>query len=200
MERLSLIHEKEVFYLDLFLGVDPSTSNTGLAIVDKNKKVYYVLDKKGRAEDPIYFHELYQTVDALIVEYKVKAIAVEDQFMSRNPDTLKKLARLGGIFMALAGKHELPLYLQIPASWRKRWVLESGIQAYHDKDSFKKKASYSKEECFYILQLYFPTYLHDFKKDNDKADALGIAWACSQIYQEGGLVVPIKKKKKKKAS
>lgn len=189
-----------MFYLDLFLGVDPSTSNTGLAIVDKNKKVYYVLDKKGRAEDPIYFHELYQTVDALIVEYKVKAIAVEDQFMSRNPDTLKKLARLGGIFMALAGKHELPLYLQIPASWRKRWVLESGIQAYHDKDSFKKKASYSKEECFYILQLYFPTYLHDFKKDNDKADALGIAWACSQIYQEGGLVVPIKKKKKKKAS
>ncbi|OTO09275.1 hypothetical protein A5882_003608 [Enterococcus sp. 4E1_DIV0656] len=184
--------------LILFLGIDPSTTNTGLAVVDENKTVYYVGDLKGKADSPDFFYDLYAQIETILMNFDITAIAVEDQFMSNNADTLKKLARVSGIVLTLAGKFNLPCYLQIPAAWRKYWVKESGILPYDPKDSYKKKNAYSKFECFYVLQLYFQDYLSNFKKHNDIADALGIAWSCSQIFLEGGLHTKEKKKRAKK--
>lgn len=178
-----------------FLGIDPSTTRTGIAIVDENKKVFYVNDMKGRADDPAFFYCLFEELDNLFNRFDISAIAIEDQFFGVNPDTLKKVSRISGVGIVLAGQENVPCYMQIPSAWRKYWMEETGIHAWDPKDSYKKKAAYSKEEIFYILQMYFPEELHNFKKDNDKADALGIAWACSQIFIHG---LPEVKKKKRK--
>lgn len=181
-----------------FLGIDSSTANSGIAVLNEHKEVAYSNDFKGKAEDPTYFYALYTEVRKLAIEYKITAMAIEDQFMSANAATMKKLSRVSGIFLVIAGELNIPAYLVTPSQWRSFWVKESGIHPYDEKDSYKSKASYSKEECFHVLQLYFEAYLKNFKKDNDKADALGIAWACSQIYQQGGLPEKEKKKRKKK--
>lgn len=181
----------------MYLGIDPSTKKTAFAVVDENKKVYYTSTRSGKAEDPNFFLELYNETEHILNEYRIDYMVVEDQFMQRNADTLKKVCRLTGAILAVAGKASTPCRLIIPPTWRSLWRKESGINPYDVKDSFKKKSTYCKEEIFYILQLYFPM-LDDFKKDNDIADALGMAWVASQVHLKDALPIVEKKKKKRK--
>lgn len=181
-----------------FLGVDPSTKKTAFAVIDENKNVIYHSYLNGQPDDPEFFKELYTETENILNQYEIKGMVVEDQFMQRNADTLKKICRLTGPILTSAGFHFIPTRLLPPPTWRSLWRIESGIDAYDKKDSYKKKTTYCKEEIFYILQLYFPI-LENFKEDNDLADALGMAWVASQIHINNALPIgEIKKKKKKR--
>ena len=85
----------------MILGLDPSLSSTGYCIMSKKQeivtlgKIVTKVNKKTPTEEDRIF-VICDTLDKLIKEHEVTSIAIEDQFLHKNPKTTMKLSRLRG--------------------------------------------------------------------------------------------------------
>lgn len=145
-----------------YLGIDPSTKATGYCVMNDKEEII----EKGvlKPDRDLEFGELllykYKELSRLMEQYEVVGIGCEDQFNGVNPDTFKKLCRVTGLVQMLAAQYDVPIALYAPASWRK---------LFHGTGKAKKKDT---------LDLVNQTYQLTLKnKDNDIADAIGIASA-----------------------
>lgn len=156
----------------VFLGLDPSTKCTGYCLMDIN----YDIIEKGKIVSPENVSESekigFQTaaIEVLMGKYDIKRILCEDQFQKVNIDTLKKLSRTTGAFMSSGIRFGYVTDLIYPASWRK---------IFHGSGKASKKDTFDKVKVIYGLDDLV------FSKDNDMTDAIGIAWACVDLYKEG---------------
>lgn len=145
-----------------FLGIDPSTASSGYAVLsDKYELIAYGTIKPNKKKLTVGQQALmqYSKLCQVIEETEVKAILMEDQHGGLNKDTLKKLARTSGYMILLSGQYDLPLEILHPSSWRK---------VVHGKGNAKKEDTLNWANETFGLELE--------EKDNDIADAIGIAW------------------------
>ena len=145
------------------LGIDPSTVSTGYAVMNEEGKLLtwgVIKPNKKKLTEPQQAVFQYQTLAELIEKWEVKAIGCEDQHRGPNPDTFKKLSRISGYLMLLAGQYDLPFELFHPSAWRK---------TIHGKGNAKKEDTLNWAIVTYGLSLT--------PKDNDIADAIGICKA-----------------------
>lgn len=150
----------------MYMGIDPSTSSTGIAIFSEEGELLFSDAVRGMADDAESFHKLYSRLDELIVEYKVKKILFESQFGGNNPKTLIKLVRPTGVVLAVGGKHGLSVEQKMPASWRK---------VFHDVCGKVEKGNPKKTDTFRVVKERFGV-VTSYKKDNDISDAIGIGY------------------------
>lgn len=169
-----------------YIGIDPSTSSTGYAVMDKDMNVISSGNIKGKADDPSSFANLYYQLSEVFKKYPPKIVSCENQFAKMNMSVAIKIARPVGVVLAVAGMYECRFELLPPAKWRR---------IYQGSNS-------NKEVTYEYVRKRYPDIIKDFKKDNDIADAIGIA--CSGIIQEKDEkenpkekeIIPKKKKKK----
>lgn len=155
---------------NIILGIDPSTVATGYAVMTESGDLidWGVIrpDKKKLTEAQQASFQ-YNALAEIIEKHNVTAIGCEDQHRGPNADTLKKLSRVSGYMILLAGQYDVPIELYHPASWRKI-VLGKG-------NAKKEEAIPWANETYKLLLR---------KKDNDIADAIGICKAATLHFMQ----------------
>lgn len=165
------------------MGIDPSITSTGWAVLeyeeDELKNIitpekkeslfkgdykpelldYGHIKTNSNDSDSERFYSIYQQLEKSLKFYDPCLISIEDQYSSLNPKTLKRLSHVRGYCMFLAKSYKKDMYLYYPTSVKK---IASG------------KGNASKEDMTAAMNDYFSLEL-DYKKENDKADAIAIA-------------------------
>jgi len=159
---------------DLYLGIDPSTTSTGYAVVNSKLELieYGKVVPENISKELTPAEEMlvqFDAIKALLLKYPFKKVLCEDQFFGENVDTLKKLSRVTGMFLVLSAQHELEIDLIYPSSWRK---------VYHGTGKAKKRDTCKKVNEDYGLKLRVT-------KDNDISDAIGIAVTAAKVDAQG---------------
>lgn len=150
----------------MYMGIDSSTSSTGVSVFSKKGELLVSEVIKGIADDGESFYRLFKRLDELVNEYKVEKILFESQFGGVNPNTLIKLVRPTGVVLAVAGKNNIEVDQKMPASWRK---------VFHDECGKVEKGNPKKTDTFRVVKERFGV-VKSFKKDNDISDAIGIGY------------------------
>jgi crossover junction endodeoxyribonuclease RuvC len=145
-----------------YLGIDPSTVASGYGIISSSGDLVdwgVVKPDKKKLTEAQQAAFQYNAFAALMEKYNIVGIACEDQHGGPNPDTLKKLSRVSGYMILLAGQHDVPIELYHPSSWRKV-VFGTG------KASKEDSLIWAKDKYDLLLR----------KKDNDIAEGIAICY------------------------
>lgn len=150
------------------LGIDPSSTSTGYALVVDDELVLHG-KLKMKADDSKSFFELFTLIDRLLEEHEVDHVYMETQHQRGNAgvQSLIKMIRPTGAVMTAAGKWGHPVELVQPSSWRK---------VFHQKFEPGYKGTRKKEDTYRVVTESIVA-LKSFNSSNDISDAIGIAWA-----------------------
>lgn len=92
----------------IVLGFDPGIKVSGYGIVGKNNKSeltaidYGIIENTFPESFPLYLAKIYDKVSKLMIEFKPVSIAIEEPFISRNPNAGLKIGQIAGV-VSLAG-------------------------------------------------------------------------------------------------
>jgi crossover junction endodeoxyribonuclease RuvC len=100
------------------LGLDPGSLSTGFGIIDcthqgETHVASGCIRTKG-AEFALRLREIYNAVEALVLEYQPQEVAIERVFMHRNPDSALKLGQARGAALCAALVRGAPVYEYAP--------------------------------------------------------------------------------------
>ena len=168
-----------------FIGIDPSTSSTGYAVVDENRKLIDCGRIEGLADDPKSFAFLYKELTELMEKFPPTAITCETQFIGPNRETSIKLIRPTGVVLTAAGAWDVPFDFIAPSSWRHMY---QGTGKWSKRDTYDftmKKYSELTEwfASYALLKNGKISTVRMYNNCNDMTDAIGLANACAHIYQ-----------------
>ena len=153
----------------IILGIDPGTATTGFGIIEKTKKKIRVIDygciktcpdlgAGGRLK--IINNEL----NKLIKKHRPNILAVETVYFFKNLKTAMPVSQAKGVVLLTAAKKKIPVYEFTPLQ------MKMAIAGYGKAE--KKQV----QEMLKIL-----LNMKETPKQDDAADALGIALCCSKL-------------------
>ena len=154
-----------------YLGIDPSSVATGWGVVDDTGALIdwgVIKPNKRKLNEPQQAAFQYQALDEIIKKHNIKGVICEDQHRGPNTDTFKKLSRISGYVMLLAGQHDIAFEFLHPSSWRKITLGRGNA----DKDDALKWAN----ETYNLLLT---------TKHYDIAEGIGIAKAAVVQFTGG---------------
>lgn len=161
----------------MYLGLDPSSTATGIAVLDRAGDIVLTSKFKMTPNDPRSFHNLYEEIQRVVETYGVEYVGCEDQYGGPDVLALIKQVRSTGSILAALGNNERThfeldknLFLFMPASWRKMF---QGQGKKHTK----------KSTYLYVTEV-LGVPMKSFTADNDRADAIGIAYATKMKAEE----------------
>lgn len=148
---------------NIILGIDPGSVVTGFGIIKKTHKELSVIDygcirppaKLSISERYLIIHN---SVDQLIQKYKPTSVAVETQFVYKNPQSALKLGMAKGAAIIAAAKYNIPLFEYAP---KKAKLAVAGT------------GSASKHQVQKMMQLLL--HLPQPPTPQDASDALALA-------------------------
>lgn len=148
------------------LGIDPGSLFMGYAIMDTHDKdlsvvtlgicdVHKYPDYYGRLRQEIVF------IETLVTDYTPTELAIETQFVDKNPQTMIKIVQAQSMAIATALRHEIPIYEYSPQKV---------------KMSITGNGHASKEQVCGMLCRQLPLIANELPKKLDATDALAIAY------------------------
>ena len=100
-------------------GIDASTKKTGIALLENGKLIEYRLIDYSREQDlDKRMREMCMSIDELLNYFEPDLILCEDVWISKNPNTAKTLARLGGAIYMWSILNNTYFKFVIPSAWR----------------------------------------------------------------------------------
>jgi len=153
----------------IILGIDPGTATTGFGIIEKTKKKIRVIDygciktcpDLGAGERlKIINNEL----NKLIKKHRPNILAVETVYFFKNLKTAMPVSQAKGVVLLTAAKKKIPVYEFTPLQ------MKMAIAGYGKAE--KKQV----QEMLKIL-----LNMEETPKQDDAADALGIALCCAKL-------------------
>jgi len=168
-----------------FIGIDPSTSSTGYAVVNEKRELIDAGRIEGLADDPKSFAHLYKELVSLMEKYPPSAVTCETQCIGPNRETSIKLIRPTGVVLAAAGLWDAPFDFIAPSSWRHMY---QGTGKWSKRDTYDftlKQYVELREQFTPYARLKNGTIspIRMYNNCNDMTDAIGIANACAVIYE-----------------
>lgn len=155
---------------DVFVGIDPSLSSTGLYIIKDDGDKYWQIDTKPKDYVSSINRCLYIS-DIIVSQLKkntdylsnIRLITIQDYFSGRQPGVVIQLAQLGTLIRYKLLKYGLPIIVAAPKKIKK-FVTNNG----NAKKQLMMKTVYQK---------------WGFKASTDNlADACGMAHFSKYIY------------------
>ena len=148
------------------LGIDPGTLFMGYALLDvqNNKSEVMKFDVFDVHKMPDHFARLQKEfffLQELVETYKPTELAVETQFVDKNPQSMIKIVQAQTIAIAVALSHDLPIYEYTPL--KVKMAITGNGRA-------------SKEQIADMLQRFLHLPKENMPKKLDATDALGIAY------------------------
>jgi crossover junction endodeoxyribonuclease RuvC len=101
------------------LGVDPGTICTGFAIVRDGRVVDYGTIRPHRFGAERRYHILFKAILALVQQHQIANVAVETQYVARNPQSALKLGMARGAIIAAAFEGGAEVFQYTPSSVKK---------------------------------------------------------------------------------
>ena len=153
----------------IILGIDPGTARTGFSIVKKEKgakKKFTALEYGCIQTCPTLsagerLKKINSEINNLIKKFNPKIMAVERIYFFKNLKTAMPVSQAKGVVLFTAAKKRIPVYEITPLQ------MKMAITGYGRAE--KKQVQKSIQT---LLRL------KEFPKDDDAADALGIALCC----------------------
>ncbi len=147
----------------IILGVDPGTSITGYGIIRYTHHSQQAIDFgciRPPAKHPLSYRYLiiFEGLCRLMDQYKPNAVAIETQFVSKNPQSAIKLGMARGMAVLAAAQRNISIY-EYPPKRAKQAVVGQG--------------SASKQQVQKMMQLLLN--LQVLPEPEDAADALALA-------------------------
>lgn len=104
----------------IILGIDPGTIVTGYGAIQHDSGGFQVLDfgcirppRKDKLSDRYLI--IYQNVEILIGKFCPHVVAIETQFVKKNPQSAIKLGMARGVILIAAKKNGIPVVEYSPA-------------------------------------------------------------------------------------
>jgi crossover junction endodeoxyribonuclease RuvC len=106
------------------LGIDPGTRITGYGFIQFQNQCYTALDfgcirPPATAPLPTRYHILFTSIEALLQKHPTTAIAIETQFVNKNPQSTIKLAMARAVVLILSAKYGIPIFEYSPTKAKK---------------------------------------------------------------------------------
>lgn len=113
------------------LGIDPGSQITGYGIIDMrgNQSQYYdcgCIRTSNKQALPERLKIIFQSINGIIAEYRPHAMAIEQVFMHRNPDSALKLGQARGVSICAGVMADLPINEYAPRSIKQALVGSGG--------------------------------------------------------------------------
>jgi len=110
-----------------FLSIDPGSAITGFGIIDSDGKKYHLIKQgtiilKKIKEHPLKLKKIYYEVNNLILEHQPDEFAIEDVFISKNPQSALKLGQARGAAICAAVNNNLGVFEYFPRIVKKTVV------------------------------------------------------------------------------
>jgi crossover junction endodeoxyribonuclease RuvC len=159
------------------LGIDPGTLLTGYGVIEiVANRQFKVLDYgcvRPPASMPLStrYKIIFQAIEELLDRYTPEAIAVETQYIHKNPQSGLKLGMARGVVILAAALREIPIFEYAPAR-AKRAVVGIG--------------NASKEQVQGMIRRLLT--LPSCSLPEDAADALALAICHGQAFSLGALI------------
>lgn len=100
------------------LGIDPATIDTGWSVLSDNLDYGLIHVSKSKPIEKRLL-VIYNKLQEIINEYLPEVVVLEDQFLGRNVDTLKKLSWVRGVIMLLATQNNIPIVTLTPTEIKR---------------------------------------------------------------------------------
>jgi crossover junction endodeoxyribonuclease RuvC len=158
----------------IILGIDPGTHITGYGIVViDNRRQFAVVDYgciRPPASQPLTsrYRIIFRAIETLLDRYTPEAVAVETQYIHRNPQSGLKLGMARGVAVLAAALREIPVFEYAPTR-AKRAVVGNG------------RASKVQVQAMVQRLLSLP----ELPQPEDAADALALAICHGQAFKLG---------------
>ena len=148
---------------NIIVGIDPGTVVTGYGVIwiDNNQykaQDFGVIKTAANLDLNDRYHYIYKGVVEIIKKYRPAYMAIETQFMSKNPQSALKLGMARGVVIIAAKEGGLPIFGYTPKEAKKA-VVGNG--------------SASKEQVQAMVQMLLG--LAQKVSPADAADALALA-------------------------
>jgi crossover junction endodeoxyribonuclease RuvC len=103
----------------LIMGIDPGTIITGYALVRRQGSQilpvdYGCIKPPAREKLSQRYALIYEAVEQLILLHRPDALAVETQFVAKNPQAALKLGMAKGMVVLAATRHKIPVFEYTP--------------------------------------------------------------------------------------
>ena len=150
----------------IILGVDPGTLFMGYAILKTVGQQVEILDfgvldvHKLEGQYPRLQQEFF-FLQKIIDQYRPSCLAIETQFVDKNPQTMIKIVHAQGVAIAAALSKDIPIYEYSPMKI---------------KMAITGNGHASKEQVAGMLQRFLHIPDEQMPKKLDATDALGIAY------------------------
>lgn len=153
--------------IEVILGIDPGTICTGYGIIKLVGSRIEVVDFGCIRPPPklkleTRYKILFEAFEGLIERHSPTQIAIESQFVLKNPQSALKLGMAKGMAFLAAAKKEIPIYEYAPKK-AKQAVVGTG--------------NASKYQVQKMIQSLFN--LPTIPEPEDAADALSLALCCA---------------------
>lgn len=147
------------------LGIDPGSRVTGYGVIDRLGNQYVFVScgvvKPQQKSFAARLAEIYNTVGEIIETFKPERFAIEEVFVSVNPQSALKLGHARGVLLLAAAQHHLEIYEYTPR------VIKQAVAGYGNatKSQIQQavRALLSLSSC----------------PSQDAADALAVSLCCS---------------------
>lgn len=161
------------------IGIDASTSCTGVAVFEDDKLIKYgAIKPKGKdwrerlADESMILYKI-------LKEYHPDTLYIEDVPKKPGANTLVKLGAVHGMILCLCAGYKLKPTFLLPSDWRRDIGMFDGTREGTHRDVLKEKAIKMANEIF-GLNLNWAGSTSK-KSEDDVAEAILIAW--SQIVK-----------------
>lgn len=158
----------------IILGIDPGTLLTGYGVVHVDERRSFSVVDYGCIRPPaskpltLRYRIIFDAIETLLDRYAPEAVAVETQYVNKNPQSAIKLGMARGIAVLAAALREIPVFEYAP-SRAKRAVVGSG------------RASKIQVQGMVQRLLSLP----HLPEPEDAADALALAICHGQAFEKG---------------
>jgi crossover junction endodeoxyribonuclease RuvC len=156
------------------LGIDPGTLLTGYGVVCVDDRRQFSVIDYGCIRPPASqsltsrYRIIFQAIETLLDTYAPEAVAVETQYIHKNPQSGIKLGMARGVVLLAAALREIPIFEYAP-SRAKKAVVGNG------------KASKLQVQAMVQMLLSLPS----LPQPEDAADALALAICHGQSFALG---------------
>lgn len=165
----------------MILGLDASLTSTGYCVMQEDKDELVEIGKitphpKKLTEEQRIF-EIANTVDILIKKYNIKKVAIEAQFLQRNPKTAMQLSRLRGALGYVVVSNNCSVE-NLPPSTVRKLIMENGSAAKEEVAQFIKEKYKNNNKVIDLGEFCDRSCK---AKNSDIYDAIAIALALKHI-------------------
>lgn len=171
----------------VIIGIDASTSCSGVSIFNNKELVYYAAIKPpSTLSGEEHWRDRLVWQCKVFVEifkkYRPDAAYMEDVPLKDGKKTIEKLACMQGLILGLCAAYGITITYLLPSDWRRELGLYDGTRQGLNRDVLKKKAIDMANDVF-NLDLRWVSY-GSKKNEDDIAEAILIAWSQIQSRKD----------------